>query len=193
MLFAVPWCDSILAALNLTVALAAAAWALFVLIVPSSGLPCASPWVDRVLDGGLFTVAAAQSAVSGGFPVVFRNALSSEELPWKAHRKWTPSWLASKVAVLRGVVPLNERHRDFWYLDEARRKLWPSFKDDVYKRQKVDMDSSSFWDLCRNGGHVWHSSTLVQGGDAELEDIMPLYPLLAEKSRKLVSATAWLG
>ena len=201
-LFVLPWCDAILAAVNVTVALAAAAWALFVLLTPKmSSAADGKLWPAEVVDGGAFTIAAAKAAAQGGVPVVFRSALSSDGLAWKARGKWTPSWLSTEVPFFRGATVFREGAGGFWYVDSARLELWPSFSSEDERglnsgRLKVDIESSSFWELCRLGEHAWHSSTLAMEGDGVPADVDPVDPLLVSSSSSngsLASANAWFG
>ena len=216
-LFVLPWCDVIVAAANVTVALAASVWALLVLFAPgllgrvATGTRAqaqAQSWPSGIADGGSFTSAAAQGAAVGGVPVVFRGALSSPDLGWRALGKWTPSWLSAEVPLFRGATVLGGEGRDFWYVDEGRRELWSSSSQGGLPflvgqgggRQKVDLEPSSFWELCGRGGRGWHSSTLARNGDVAPADVSPLEPLLVgaggdsgNGSPRLSSANSWFG
>ena len=207
-----------------------------------------SYWKERhtstrltVLNGGTFVSATAAAML--GRPVVFRNVQSG----WKA-QAWTPTLLSAQIPMLVDVAVLQQPR--YSYQETVGKPLRPAalpqddrdninsssssssssnIDNDNYNNNNAAalppqplsrMSTSEFWDRCRAGEYLWHSSSLLSdtndnhsnggsGGDAGddgadssasahtqravEEAVAPIANFIVGRRMRLSSVNTWFG
>lgn len=125
-----------------------------------------------------------------GVPVVLRNSFVER---WPAKKKWSPAYLASKIAALKGVYENSNRWFGPYY--DGRKPMAAMFDRVNPYRTDVELPSGEFFQAIQNpsdGRYLYFTGSVEQLGEGAWNDIQPLKELLVPDPTRS-SINAWIG
>ncbi len=132
----------------------------------------------------------ARECAKNGVPVVLRNSITKT---WKASKKWSPSYLKSKLKKVAGVYE-NENRWFGPYFDRSKPLIETAIRQNPYKTG-INMTSDEFFDVLlhpRENKHQYYTGSIDDLGDWAYKEVQPLDELLL-LNPKLSSINVWIG
>jgi len=132
----------------------------------------------------------ARDAAKDGVPIVLRNSITKT---WRASKKWSPSYLKSKLKGISGVYENTNR----WfgpYFDRSKPLLETAVRQNSYKTG-VNMSANDFFNLLqhpRKGKYHYFTGSIDDLGKWAYSEVQPLDELLY-LNPKLSSVNVWIG
>eukprot|EP00731_Ephydatia_muelleri_P028041 Em0019g914a len=125
-----------------------------------------------------------------GVPLVIRNSGVER---WDARKKWTPSYLASKTSVLKGVYENDNRWFGPYYDD--RKPMTPMFDRVNPYKIGLELPSAEFFRSIQSpsdGRYLYFTGDIEQLGDWAWNEIQPSKELLVLNPTHS-SVNVWIG